>query len=121
MKLDPYYCSRLIRDSIDTTRRIQCRKKRNRGLFCHMHVWKEHKMQIKLEVQATPIADAILGQDYPDQALVFNALGKVMKAQSEDDDKHYRWTRHLEHNLDEDGRRFFKDMAKAISHQEDEH
>ena len=77
-------------------------------------------MKMKIEVEATQVADAILGQDYPDQALVFNALGKVMKSKAENEDKYYRWTRYIIAQVDLDGLRFFRDMSRALKDRDDE-
>ena len=70
-------------------------------------------MQMKIEVEATQIAAAILDQDYPDQALVFNALGKVIKSAAENDDNYYLWTRYLIAPVDLEGLHFFPDMIRA--------
>ena len=77
-------------------------------------------MNMKIEVEATQIAAAILGQDYPDQALVFNALGKVMKSEAENEDKYYRWTRYIIAQVDLDGLQFFRDMSRALKDRDDE-
>ena len=71
-------------------------------------------MKLTIELTDQQIAQAFISQDYPDQARTLDVMGIAMKLDAEDDDKYYRWTRHLVKNLDVNGVRFIKDLGTAI-------
>lgn len=72
-------------------------------------------MKIQIELTPDQIANAIVNQDYPQQAQAFDAIGAAIKRESEDEDKYYRWTRYLIEGMDADGRRLIRDLATALN------
>lgn len=75
---------------------------------------------MKIELTPEQIAEAVFEGDYPDHARKFNAIGRLLKGNAEDDDKYYRWTRYIIAQVDPEGLQFFRDMSLALKHRDEE-
>lgn len=75
---------------------------------------------MKIEIDLTPmqIANAIISEDYPQQAVFYDALAHLMEVESENPDKKYRWCRYLISNMTEDGKNLIRDLHKALKDSE---
>lgn len=70
-------------------------------------------MKITIELTPAQIADAITGQDYPEQARVIDHIHAAIKREAQDEDYYWRWLHHLTQKMG-DGKQLIRDMAYCL-------